>query len=140
MLKLFNLKIVSLESEVFSGSIKKLFVTGIQGEMEILINHSPLLSFLAPGTIWVVDKDDKERGFLSYGGVLEVQPTSSTVLADTILREKDLDEKAALSVKDNLEKKLKTEKGKSYAQAKVDLANAVAQLRFLRKMRSRKFK
>lgn len=133
----FRLEIVSAEGEIFSGAARKLFVTGVQGELEILTGHAPLLTSLAPGPVWVVRDDGKEDAFVILGGMLEVQPTVTIILADAAMRASDIDEAAAMNAKKNAEDLFTKHKGGKidYARAHNDLALALAQLRILRKLR-----
>ncbi len=134
----FHLDIVSAEAEIFSGLVQKLFVNGIMGELEVLNGHAPLLTALKPGPVWVVKQDGKEEVFYISGGMLEVQPSITTVLADTALRAKDVDESQALEAKERAEEILAgSGKDFDYAKAQVQLAEAIAQLRALKKMRDR---
>ena len=70
----FQLEIVTIESKIFSGLAKKLFVTGEQGELEILYNHAPLLTSITPGPVWFKTDTGKEKGLVVFGGMMEVQP------------------------------------------------------------------
>lgn len=136
----FRVEIVSAEEEMFSGMAKKLFVTGVSGEMEILAGHAPLLTSLLPGPIWVVHEDDKEDAFVILGGILEVQPKITIVLADSAMRAGDIDEAAALASKKNAEDLLnKYGPGHlDYSKVHHELVLAMAQLRIIRKLRSGK--
>ena len=132
----FQLDIVSAEGEVFSGTVQKLFVTGVEGELEILAGHAPLLTALSPGPVWVEREDNKEDGFVIFGGMLEVQPDITIILADAALRAHDIDEAAALEAKQNTEKAIaQRETDLDYAKAHAELAHAVAQLRLIKKLR-----
>ncbi len=132
----FQLDIVTAETEIFSGLAKKLFVTGEQGELEILYNHAPLLTSIAPGPVWLENEEGKEEGIVIFGGMIEVQPKVTTILADSALRAEDLDEAAALVAKQNMERAIaERESDLDYAKARTELAMAVAQLRLIRKMR-----
>jgi len=91
----FQVDIVSAESEIYSGLCHKLFVTGIEGELEIRHNHTPLLTMLAPGQIWLKNNKGEENGFVILGGILEVQPKITVVLADSVIRAEDIDLEAA---------------------------------------------
>jgi F-type H+-transporting ATPase subunit epsilon len=136
--KTFQLEIVSAEQEIFSGEAKKLFVTGTQGELEILVNHAPMLTSLAPGPVWVLSGNNKEEAFVILGGMLEVQPKVTIILADAAMRASDIDEAAAINAKKNAEDLFSKHKGGKidYARAHSDLALALAQLRILRKLRN----
>lgn len=132
----FDLKIVSAEDNIFQGKASKLFVTGVLGELEILVNHAPLLTELAPGPVWVEREDKEEEGFVIFGGILEVQPKITIILAESALRAKDIDEAAALEVKNNVERKIaQHESDLDYAKAHAELTMAVAQLRVIQKLR-----
>ncbi len=132
----FQLNIVTAESEIYSGLTKKLFVTGILGELEILYNHAPLLTSLFPGPVWIENKDGKSQGVVIFGGILEVQPKISTILADSALRAENLDEASALLAKKNAENIMSKREDKiDYAKARIELAMAVAQLRLIRKLK-----
>ena len=132
----FHVDIVSLEAEIFSGAVEKLFVSGEMGELEVLNGHAPLLTSLKPGPIWIVRPNGQEEVFYTSGGIIEVQPKSTTVFAYTALRAKDVDEAKALEAKKRAEQQL-SRKGAEidYAQAQSQLAEAMAQLRALEKLR-----
>ena len=134
----FHLDIVSAEAEIFSGLVGKLFVSGLQGDLEVLYGHAPLLTSLKPGPIWVEKQDGQEEVFYISGGMLEVQPKSTTVLADTAIRAKDVDETAALEAKSRAEAML-AGRGKDFndIEAQAQLLEALAQLKALKKFRER---
>jgi len=133
----FQLAIVSAEEEIFSGAAQKLFVTGMDGEMEILPNHAPLITSLAPGPVWVLKDNDEEEAFVILGGMLEVQPLETIILAHAAMRASDLDEAAAMSAKKKAEDLISNHSGgkMNYALVHSELALALAQLRILRKLR-----
>jgi F-type H+-transporting ATPase subunit epsilon len=134
----FHLDIVSIEAEIFSGLVEKLFVSGIMGDLEILNGHAPLLTSLKPGPLWIVDQNGKEEVFYISGGMLEVQPNTATILADIAMRAKDVDETQALQAKTSAEKLLTGHiQDFDYAEAQTQLAEAIAQLRALKKLRER---
>jgi len=135
----FRVEIVSAEEEMFSGLAQKLFVTGVSGEMEILAGHAPLLTSLLPGPVWVVDEKGQEVAFVILGGMLEVQPKVTIILADAAMRASDIDEAAALASKKNAEDLLhKYGPGQiDYSKVHHELALAMAQLRIIRKLRNR---
>ncbi len=131
----FQLEIVTAENLIFSGLIEKLFVPGIMGDLEILSNHAPLLTVLDPGPIWV-EKDGKEEGFVIFGGMLEVQPKCTIILADSALRANDIDEAAAMEARDASQRALhKKETEFDYAKARAELSVAIARLKAIRKAR-----
>jgi F-type H+-transporting ATPase subunit epsilon len=128
--------IVSAEGEIFSGAAKMVFVPAAQGERGIAPRHAPLLSLLKAGEVRVLTPDGQELFFFVGGGALEIQPKKVTVLADTALRAKDVDEAAALAAKQRAEEALKGKIDKiEQAEALAELARAAAQLRLLQKLR-----
>lgn len=134
----FHLDIVSAEAEIFSGLVEKLFVSGIAGDMEIMNGHAPLLTALKPSPVWVQKQNGEEEVFYISGGMLEVQPKMTIVLADTAIRAKDVDEARALQAKKRAEEMLSSRtKDFDYAQAQSQLLEAIAQLRTLKKLRER---
>ena len=139
MSKYFQLNIVTTETEIYSGLAKKLIVTGVLGELEVLYNHTPFLTSLAIGPIWFEDKDGKLTSFIMLGGLLEVQPTVSTILGDSVIRADNLDEAAAIEAKNNSERLFSQKEANiDYAKVKSELAIAVAQLRVIRRLKDRR--
>ncbi len=137
--KCFELNIVTTETEIYSGLSKKLIVTGILGELEILYNHTPFLTSLAIGPIWFEDQHNNLNSFIMLGGILEVQPKVSTILGDSVIRADNLDESAAIEAKNNSERIFsKKEANIDYARVKNELAVAIAQLRLIRKLKDRR--
>jgi len=131
--------IVSAEAEIFSGSATMVFAPAEMGEVGIAPRHTPMLTRLKPGEVRVQTDDGKEQTFYVSGGMLEVQPHVVTVLSDTALRAKDLDEAAALAAKERAEKLLSDNQADiDYAKAQAELAEAVAQLRTIQKLRKGK--
>jgi F-type H+-transporting ATPase subunit epsilon len=128
--------IVSAEGEIFSGEAKMVFVPATQGEIGIAPRHAPLLSLLKSGEVRVITPDGQEQFFFVGGGALEIQPRKVTVLADTALRAKDVDEAAALAAKQRAEEALSGKIDKiEQAEALAELARAAAQLKLLQKLR-----
>ncbi|MDF2914485.1 MAG: atpC [Pantoea agglomerans] len=121
----YHLDVVSAEEQLFSGLVQKIQVSGSEGELGIFPGHAPLLTAIKPGMIRIVKQHGEEEFIYLSGGVLEVQPGSSTVLADTAIRGTDLDEARAL------EAKRKAEDHMDYAQASAELAKAIAKLRVI---------
>ncbi|MXP51433.1 F0F1 ATP synthase subunit epsilon [Pantoea sp. SoEX] len=132
MIKNYQLDVVSAEKQLFSGLVQKIQVSGIEGELGIFPGHSPLLTILKPGMIGLVKKNgDTEFIYLS-GGILEVQPNRSIVLADIAIRGTDLDEKRALEAKFKAEQQIKNRhKDVNYLIASIKLAKAIAKLRVI---------
>ena len=131
-----HVDIVSAEGEIFSGAAKMVFVPASQGEIGIAPRHAPLLTMIKAGEVRVQTPDGQEQFFFVGGGALEVQPKKITVLADTALRAKDVDEAAALQAKQRAEEALAGKVDKiEQAEAMAELARAVAQLNLLKKLR-----
>ncbi|MBL1260305.1 MAG: F0F1 ATP synthase subunit epsilon [Thiotrichaceae bacterium] len=132
-----HVDIVSAESEIFSGTAEMVFAPAVMGEVGILPGHAPLLTQLKPGEVRVKNGDSEESFYVS-GGMLEVQPHVVTVLSDTALRAKDIDEAAALQAKQKAEDALQDKTSEfEYAKAQSELAEAVAQLQAIKKLKGR---
>lgn len=128
--------IVSAEGEIFSGQARAVFAPASQGDVGIWPRHAPLLSLLKAGEVRVQMPDGTEQFFFVGGGAIEVQPTQVTVLADTALRAKDIDEAAALAAKERAEEALRDKAGHiTQAEALAELARAAAQLKILERLR-----
>lgn len=131
-----HVDIVSAEGEIFSGTAEMVFAPAIMGELGIAPRHAPLLTLLKAGEVRVKLPGGEEQSFFVGGGALEVQPRQVTVLADTALRAKDIDEAAALAAKQKAEEALKNREGDiSQAEALAELARAAAQLKMIEKLR-----
>lgn len=127
----FQLNIVSAEGTLFSGPAYTLAVSGADGELGIRPGHSPLLSKIKPGvTVFVTDPKAEDEVLYVSGGMIEVQPDVVTVLADTALHAKDIDRARAEEAKHAaLENINKGNVDVNFAQAQLELAKAIAQLR-----------
>jgi F-type H+-transporting ATPase subunit epsilon len=131
-----HVDIVSAEGEIFSGPAKMVFAPASQGELGIAPRHAPLLTLLKAGEVRVQTPDGQEQFFFVGGGALEVQPNKVTVLADTALRAKDLDEAAALAAKQRAEEALRDKAGQlEQAEALKELARMNAQLKMIQRLR-----
>lgn len=134
-----HVDIVSAEAEIFSGSATMVFAPAEMGEVGIAPRHAPLLTRLVPGEVRVQTQSGEEQSFFVSGGMLEIQPHVVTVLSDVALRAKDIDEAAALQAKEQAEKALADKQTEfEYAKAQAELAEAIAQLRTLEKLRQRR--
>ncbi len=124
-----QLNIVSLEEDIFSDAVEMVVVTATLGEIGIMPGHLPLLTMIRPGQIRAMSGD----GYWVYyvtGGILEVQPDTVTILADTIVRAEDLDEAAAIAARRGAQGVLANKKANSdFAEALAQIAHATAQLR-----------
>jgi len=133
-----ELDIVSAEAAIFRGKVQFLIVTGTDGELGIFPGHTALLTSIKPGQVRAVKEDGAEEVFYISGGMLEVQPDSATLLADTATRAKDLDENAAIAAKQRAEKLVSDKSaGVEYSKALIELAQATAKLRAIQMNRSR---
>jgi F-type H+-transporting ATPase subunit epsilon len=128
----YHLDVVSAEQKMFSGTVQHIQVSGSEGELGIFPGHAPLLTAIKPGMIRIVKQHGEEEFIYLSGGVLEVQPGSTTVLADTAIRGTDLDEARALEAKRQAEEHMNNTHGDvDYAQASAELAKAIAKLRVI---------
>ena len=133
-----HVDIVSAESEIFSGLAEMVFAPAELGEVGIAPRHAPLITNLLPGEVRVKVSDTETQEYYVSGGILEVQPHLVTVLADTAIRAKDIDEAFALEAKAKAEEMLTDKSGKiDYAKAQSELAQAMSQLRTLDRLRKR---
>ena len=128
--------IVSAEAEIYSGEATLVVATGELGELGIAPRHAPLITRLKPGHVDVVAVNGDRQQFYVSGGILEVQPQVVTILADTAARASDLDEAAAFKAKEEAEAAL-ANRGEQLdvAEAQAKLAEALAQLQALERMR-----
>ena len=133
-----QVEIVSAERELFSGEASMVFAPAIQGEVGIAPRHTPMLTPLSAGDVRVQTPDGDEEVIYVSGGMLEVQPHMVTVLSDTAVRAQDIDGEAAQRAKEEAERALADRSSVvDEARARAELAQAVAQLRALRKLRQR---
>lgn len=134
-----HVDIVSAEDEIFSGLAEMVFAPAVMGEVGIAPRHTPLLTHLKPGDVRLRLPNGTEEVFYVSGGILEVQPHLVTVLSDTSIRAHDLDEAKALEAKQSAEATLKdNQAGVDYAKAQAELAEAIAQLHTIEKLRKRR--
>ena len=133
-----RLDVVSAERELFSGECDAVFAPGIMGELGIMPRHSPLVTRLKPGVVRAQVTGGDEQSFYVSGGILEVQPHVVTVLSDTGQRADDLDEAAAMEAKERAERMLADRAAdQDEALARAELAQAVAQIEAIRRLRRR---
>jgi F-type H+-transporting ATPase subunit epsilon len=134
-----HVDVVSAEEQIYSGEAEFVVLPGIMGELGIYPRHTPLFTQIKAGSVRIkpADSPTEELVFVQ-GGFLEVQPHIVTVLADTAIRAKDLDEKAALEAKRAAEEAMQNKNSKEeIAHAEAELSAAVAQLEAIRKLRNR---
>jgi F-type H+-transporting ATPase subunit epsilon len=134
-----RVEVVSAENEIFSGDATMLIATAEAGELGIYPQHTPLLTSLKAGDVRIQTEDGEEQVIYVSGGILEVTPKKVTVLSDTAIRADDIDEAAALEAQRKAEQALKdTSADINYAKAKIELAQAAAQLQALKKVMKRR--
>lgn len=139
MAKSFRVDIVSAEQEIFSGDAEMVIAPGEAGELGILPEHAPLLTRVKPGTVRVLRPGGEEEIIYVSGGMMEVQPDRVTVLADTSVRAHDLDEAKAMEAERLAREAIANRAGvMEIAKAQAELAEAVAQLAAIRKLRQRR--
>ena len=132
-----QIDVVSAEKSIFSGEAEFVVAPAIMGEVGIYPRHTPMLTTIKPGALRIKLADNAEEQLIFVsGGVLEVQPGLVTVLADTAIRGHDLDEAKALEAKRVAEESLKSNASEvNYALAQTELAEAMAQLQAIAKLR-----
>ncbi len=132
-----HVDVVSAEESIFSGEAKFVALPGENGELGIMPRHTPLITRIKAGAVRIqrADNDQEEFVFVA-GGILEVQPGTVTVLADTAIRGKDLDEAKALEAKKQAEEAMKNAKSDiDLASAQSEFATMAAQLAAIQKLR-----
>ncbi len=132
-----HVNIVSAEQLLYSGTAEVVIAPGARGELGIYPRHTPLLTTLKPGSVRIkVPNQAEEEVIYVSGGILEVQPHIVTILSDSAIRGGDLDEAKALEAKRAAEEAMKNKAATmDYAQAQVELAQAIAQLAAIKKLR-----
>jgi F-type H+-transporting ATPase subunit epsilon len=131
--------VVSAEESIFSGEAVFVALPGESGELGIKPRHTPLITRIRPGSVRIQKADGSEEFVFVAGGVLEVQPHCVTVLSDTAIRGKDLDEEKSNAAKAAAEEALRNAKGElDIAKAQSELAVMAAQIAALRKFRQKK--
>ena len=132
-----HVDIVSAEKSLYSGTAEVVIAPGQRGELGIYPRHTPLLTTLKPGSVRIkVPNQAEEELIYVSGGILEVQPNVVTILSDSAIRGADLDEAKALEAKRAAEEAMKDKVAAiDYAQAQAELAQAIAQLAVIQKLR-----
>jgi F-type H+-transporting ATPase subunit epsilon len=131
-----HLDIVSAEKAIFSGVIEHVTVSGQEGSLGIYPGHTALLTGIRPGEVVATTTHGKVEVFYVSGGILEVQPETATILADTVLRADDIDEAAALEAQEKARKMLtdKKQEKMDYDKAILQLEESAAQIRVIQNM------
>ena len=131
--------VVSISESIFSGEAEFVVLPGLMGELGIYPKHAPLITQIKPGQVRIkVAGEPEEQIVFVQGGFLEVQPDVVTVLSDTAIRARDLDEAKALEAKQRAEEALQHKATKEeIATAEAELAAAAAQIAAIRRLRAR---
>jgi F-type H+-transporting ATPase subunit epsilon len=132
-----HVDVVSVEENIFSGEASFVALPGEVGELGIYPRHTPLITRIKPGAVRILRADNGQEEFVFVaGGILEVQPNAVTVLADTAIRGKDLDEAKANEAKKHAEEAMRNAKSDiDFAKAQSEFAEMAAQIAALRKYR-----
>jgi len=139
MAKTLQVDIVSAEQEIYSGAADMVIAPGEAGELGILPEHMPLLTRVKPGTVRIRVAGAEEEVIYVSGGMMEVQPDRVTILADSSVRAHDLDEAKAMEAERLAKEAIVNRTGAmEIAKAQAELAQAVAQLGAIRKLRERR--
>jgi len=137
MANTIHVDVVSAEESIYSGEAEFVVLPGVMGELGVYPKHTPLITQIKPGEVRIkVPGQAEEQIVFVQGGYLEIQPDVVTVLSDTAIRAKDLDEAKALQAKQAAEQAMQNKASKEdVARAEAELAGAVAQLAAIRKLR-----
>src|ERR1700693_3894556 len=140
MANTIHVDVVSAEESIYSGDAEFVVLPGVMGELGVYPRHTPLITQIKPGVVRIkVPGQADEQIVFVQGGFLEIQPDVVTVLADTAIRAKDLDEAKALEAKRAAEEAMQNKTSKEeIAMAEGELAGAMAQLAAIRKLRGRR--
>ena len=131
-----HLNVVSARNEIFSGRVTRLFARGTYGELEIAPFHAPLLTLLEPGPIYFRLADNRDEYLFVSGGVLEVQPDVVTILADEVVRAKDLDEMQMTKAKEAADSATSNKKSDfDLSLARSELVRAAAMMQMIKDVR-----
>lgn len=142
MKKTYFLNINSVEKNIFSEKVRKIYINGIEGGLAILPNHCPLLTLIRPGMINIFQKDKTEKILYISGGILEIELDYVRIFADTIVRSEDLDEKKALKTKKEAENYININKNNKnlYKKNAIILSEAIAKLQIIELIKKTKIK
>lgn len=139
MVATVHIDVVSAEESIFSGEAEFIAAPAQMGEVGIYPHHAPMITSIKPGALRIklADKNEEQLIYIS-GGILEVQPGVVTVLADTAIRGHDLDEAQANAAKKAAEEEMKNRSSDvDYAKAQAELAEAIAQIQAIQKLRQK---
>ena len=134
-----HVDVVSAEELIFSGEARFVALPGEAGELGVYLRHTPLITRVKPGSVRIELADGGEEFVFVAGGIIEVQPDSVTVLSDTAIRGKDLDEERANAAKALAEEALRNAKNDvDLAVAQSELHTLVAQIAALRRFQNKR--
>ena len=134
-----HVDVVSAEELIFSGEARFVALPGEAGELGVYPRHTPLITRVKPGSVRIELADGGEEFVFVAGGIIEVQPDSVTVLSDTAIRGKDLDEERANAAKALAEEALRNAKSEvDLAVAQAELHTLVAQIAALRRLQKKR--
>jgi F-type H+-transporting ATPase subunit epsilon len=139
MVATVHIDVVSAEESIFSGEAEFIAAPAQMGEVGIYPHHAPMITSIKPGALRIklADKNEEQLIYIS-GGILEVQPGVVTVLADTAIRGHDLDEAQANAAKKAAEEAMKNRSSDvDYAKAQAELAEAIAQIQAIQRLRQK---
>lgn len=131
--------VVSAEESIFAGPAEFVVLPGEAGELGIYPRHAPLITRIRAGVVRIkVPGQAAEEQVFVAGGILEVQPNVVTVLADTAIRGKDLDEaKARESLAAAEEARRNASSELEIAKVEAEMSSIAAQLAAIRKLRGK---
>ncbi|MDC1433645.1 F0F1 ATP synthase subunit epsilon [Burkholderiales bacterium] len=137
MANTIQVEVVSAEESIFSGEATFVVVPGELGDLGIYPKHTPLITRIKAGSVRIqTTSPNEETAIFVAGGILEIQPGSVTVMADTAIRSDDLDEERALEAQKRAEELLKaSDDKKEIATVEAELAMLGAQIAEIRKLR-----
>jgi F-type H+-transporting ATPase subunit epsilon len=135
-----HIDVVSAEESIYSGEAEFVVLPGEAGELGIYPRHTPLITRIKPGAVRILPAGGgAEELIFVAGGILEVQPTVITVLADTAIRGHDLDEAKANEALQRAEEARRSARDKQeVAAVEAEVASLAAQLAAIRKLRQKK--
>jgi len=139
MVNTIQIDVVSAEESILSEEAEFVVAPAKMGEVGIYPNHASMITLLKAGSVRIkkINKSDEDLIYIS-GGILEVQPGKITILSDTAIRGKDLDETKAQAAKKAAEESLKKKDSNiDFALAEAELAEAVAQIQAIAKLRKK---
>jgi F-type H+-transporting ATPase subunit epsilon len=137
-MSVIHVDVVSATEEIYSGDANCVFAPASMGEIGVYPMHVPLISTLKPGEVRVETENGVESIYVS-GGIVEVQPHTVTIFSDTAIRAHDLDESKAIEAKQRAEEAMaNAQSDQEVSTTQAALAESMAQLQMISKMRGRK--